>query len=98
TMPVKIGLRNAAAAVVILGTASVIPLIFASFRLLNNQWYSLGYYLAFALVLLLVVWMIFLFRKATAQHYAVMSRMLKIIMLLGVGSLLIYYKMQYGQG
>lgn len=87
TMPIKIGLKSSALFVQILSLLAIVPLLIASFKVHG----LLGIYVFFALALPLIVWVLYLPQKATTQHYHLMSRLLKIIMVLGIGSLLIYY-------
>lgn len=95
TMPIRIGLQRSSWWVIFLGVLAVVPLAVAAFRLFAGAWMALGIYIVLALVLPLVLLMIRLPRKATQQHYALMSRWLKIIMLAGIASLLLYYFLQY---
>lgn len=95
TMPIRIGLLQSSRWVIFLGILAVAPLMVAAFRLFAGAWMVLGIYIVLALVLPLVLLMIRLPRKATQQHYALMSRWLKIIMLAGIASLLLYYFLQY---
>ena len=74
-----------------LGALAVTPLIIGVFKLLNEQWYVLGIYTLLGLALPILLWMYQLPAKATTAHYHKESRGLKIIMVLGIGSLLIYY-------
>jgi 4-hydroxybenzoate polyprenyltransferase len=87
TMPIKLGLKSTSIFVQILSLLAIIPLLIASAKVQG----ILGLYTFFALALPLIIWVIYLPRKATTQHYYSMSRFLKAIMILGVGSLLIYY-------
>jgi 4-hydroxybenzoate polyprenyltransferase len=87
TMPIKMGLRPTSIFVQVLSLAAIIPLLIASFKVQG----ILGFYTFFALAIPLIIWVLYLPRKATTQHYSKMSRYLKLIMILGVGSLLIYY-------
>lgn len=92
TMPIKLGLKSTTLFVQLLSLLAIIPLIIASVKVQG----ALGAYTLFALTLPLIMWVLFLPRKATTKHYSLMSRLLKIIMVLGVGSLLIYYKQANG--
>jgi 4-hydroxybenzoate polyprenyltransferase len=87
TMPIKLGLRKTSFFVQLLSFAAIIPLLIASYRLEG----LLKYYTFFFLTIPLIIWTVFLPKKANTEHYFLMSRYLKIIMILGVGSLLIYY-------
>lgn len=87
TMPIKMGLRPTSIFVQILSLAAIIPLLIASYKVQG----MLGFYSFFVLAIPLIIWVLYLPKKATTQHYSKMSRYLKLIMILGVGSLLIYY-------
>lgn len=87
TMPIKMGLRRTSIFVQLLSLAAIVPLLIASFKVQG----ILGFYTFFALAIPLIIWVLYLPKKATTQHYSKMSRYLKLIMILGVGSLLIYY-------
>jgi 4-hydroxybenzoate polyprenyltransferase len=87
TMPIKLGLKSTGFFVQILALFAIMPLLVASVAIQG----ILGAYAFFVLTLPLILWTIYLPKKATTQHYHLMSRYLKWIMVLGVGSLLIYY-------
>lgn len=87
TMPIKWGLKSTASFVQLLSLFALIPLLIASFKVKG----LLGAYVFFILSIPLILWIVYLPTKATTQHYHLMSRYLKWIMVLGVGSLLIYY-------
>lgn len=95
TMPIKIGLQRSSYWVILLGVLAIVPLMIAAFRLFGGAWMVLGIYIVVALVVPLVLLLFKLPGKATQQHYALMSRWLKIIMLAGIASLLLYYFLQY---
>ena len=95
TMPIRIGLQRSSYWVIFLGILAIIPLMIAAFRLFGGAWMVLGIYIVVALVLPLVILLVRLPGKATQQHYGLMSRWLKIIMLAGIASLLLYYFLQY---
>ncbi|HXS36149.1 MAG TPA: geranylgeranylglycerol-phosphate geranylgeranyltransferase [Flavipsychrobacter sp.] len=91
TMPIKWGLKRSVQFIQALGLLVIIPLIIAGIKLCINRWWPLGIYSIAALVLPMAIWSYFLQRKNTTQHYHIASRWLKIIMVLGIGSLIIYY-------
>jgi 4-hydroxybenzoate polyprenyltransferase len=91
TMPVKKGLKYSANFTIMLGVLVVIPLAVAAYKTYTYRLLPFSGYLAM-LMLTIVSWSVFLHRRpATVQHYASASRGLKIIMLLGVLSLIIYH-------
>lgn len=95
TMPIKWGLLNAVRFTQVLGVLVVIPLVIASVRLWMANWKLLSLYTSLALVLPLLAWVFVLQRKATTAHYGNASKWLKIIMVSGIGSLIIYYFQTY---
>jgi 4-hydroxybenzoate polyprenyltransferase len=95
TMPIKIGLHRSTRFVQLLGMLAVFPLLVASIRLFRGSWAILGVYLLITVIVPLLLWMWQLPRKATSEHYGTSSRQLKLIMLSGIISLLLYYILQY---
>lgn len=91
TMPIKWGLLRSAHFSQLLGLLTVLPLIIGAVKLLSEQWYVLGIYTLLGLALPILIWMYNIPKKATTTHYNQQSRGLKIIMVLGVISLVIYY-------
>jgi 4-hydroxybenzoate polyprenyltransferase len=91
TMPIKIGLLKSARFTQLLGVLAIIPLIIGSIKLCSKEWRALGIYLVLAVVVPLAWWILTVNNKATTEHYARASRNLKLIMLTGIGSLIIYY-------
>ncbi|MCB9047074.1 MAG: geranylgeranylglycerol-phosphate geranylgeranyltransferase [Chitinophagales bacterium] len=96
TMPIKWGLLRSARFAQVLGLLTVIPLVIGAVKLLREQWYVLGIYTLLGLAMPVVVWMYYLPKHATTKHYGNESRYLKIIMVLGVISLVIYYFQTHG--
>lgn len=91
TMPIKWGLKKAAGFVIFLGITALIPLSFASIKLLLKKEWTLGFFTITGLIIPLCFWLLFLTRKASTSHYARASRYLKWIMVSGIFSLIIYY-------
>lgn len=91
TMPIKWGLLRSVRFTQLLGIFAVLPLIIAAVRLCLTGWLPLGIYTAVALVAPIIWWIFILPNGATAAHYNKASSRLKIIMVLGVGSLIIYF-------
>lgn len=87
TMPIKWGLLKTCRFVQFISTFAIIPLIIASIKIQS----LLGIYSLIFLALPLIGWTIYLPKKSTVKHYFQMSRSLKIIMILGIGLLIIYY-------
>ncbi len=91
TMPVKRGLKFATRFTLALTMLVVIPLVLASVVLYQKSYIFLAAYVLALLVAPLLAWALFLNKNVTSQHYAKASRWLKIIMLLGVFSLVVYH-------
>lgn len=91
TMPIKWGLLKSARFTQLIGALTVTPLIIGAVKLLKEQWYVLGIYTLAGLAIPIIIWMLYLPKEATTKHYHKESRRLKIIMVLGVVSLVIYY-------
>lgn len=91
TMPIKWGLLRSARFTQLIGLLAVTPLIIGAVKLLKEQWYVLGIYVLAGLALPIILWMYYLPKEATTKHYSKESRYLKIIMVLGIVSLIIYY-------
>lgn len=87
TMPIRIGLKRSGRFTQLLSLTAIIPLLIASVKVQG----LLGMYTFFALSLPLTIWVLMLNRNASTQHYHSMSRYLKVIMVLGIGSLVVYY-------
>lgn len=91
TMPIRWGLKRSTRFVQALGIVALLPLCIAACRLLLKNDYLLGLYTAIGLIIPIIIWIFSLQRKHTTEHYANASRWLKIIMISGIGSLIIYY-------
>ena len=91
TMPIKRGLDYATRFVMVLILLVITPLIFVSVILFRHNYVVPPLYICGALVLPLVIWSVFLGRKFTVHHYHNASSGLKIIMVIGICSLLIYH-------
>lgn len=91
TMPIKKGLKYATGFTILLAALAIIPLAFAAFILFSVQLTLLAYYVIILLIAPLIAWSVFITRGATEAHYNNASHLLKLIMILGVCSLLIYH-------
>lgn len=87
TMPIRLGLQKSGRFTQLISLAAIIPLLIASVKVQG----ALGLYTFFVLTLPLSIWVLLLNRRASTQHYQQMSRYLKGIMVLGIGSLVVYY-------
>lgn len=95
TMPIVIGLQKSTYYVLFFGVLALIPLIIAAVKLFSGRWSVLGLYIFAVLIMPLITWMIFLPRKATVAHYGKASKYIKMIMIAGIASLLLYFWLQY---
>ena len=91
TMPIKWGMLRSTRFVQALGIVVLIPLIGAAIKLYLAGWQPLSIYTTAALILPVSIWCVYLQRKATSQHYHRASTWIKIIMVLGIMSLIIYF-------
>ncbi len=91
TMPIRWGLSKAGSFTQVLSAFALFPLLIAGIRLIVEKEWALGIYTLLALVVPLIMWTIFLPKSQTTEHFGKASRYLKLIMVSGVGSLVIYY-------
>jgi 4-hydroxybenzoate polyprenyltransferase len=91
TMPIKWGLSGAARFSQALGVLTVIYMLTGGIRLMHSNKAMMGYYLLIIVTPSLLLWIITLNRKYTVEHYHNASRNLKIIMVLGIGSLIVNF-------
>ncbi len=91
TMPIKKGLSYATLFTVVLSALVILPLAVAAVALFLKGFLLLSAYVGIFLVLPLIAWSVYLFRGADEAHYNNASHLLKLIMILGVCSLLIYH-------
>lgn len=91
TMPIRKGLRYAARFTLVLGGITLSMLSLSALSLFRSHFYLLAAYIALMLAVPLTAWMVALPRRHNTGHYHTASRWLKLIMVAGVCSLLIYY-------
>jgi 4-hydroxybenzoate polyprenyltransferase len=91
TMPVKRGLEYATRFTMGISLLAIIPLLVAAITLFKHDHLLLSSYLLILLVVPLVIWSVFMSKGTTEQHYHKASTRLKLIMILGICSLLIYH-------
>ena len=91
TLPISRGLVYATRFTTVLALLVFAPLIFVSVLLFRHHYIIPPLYITGALILPLIIWSVFLSGKFTVQHYHNASRGLKIIMVTGICSLLIYH-------
>jgi 4-hydroxybenzoate polyprenyltransferase len=90
TMPIKMGLQFSRRFAQLLGIITIATLAILAWLLYTRYYKILGIYIAL-LFLTISWWCFFISRKNTVQHYSDASKWLKIIMVLGIGSLYIYH-------
>lgn len=91
TMPIKMGIGATVRFTQLLCGITIMVLAFLSWRLIAVQYFVLCAYTFLLLIIPLTIWGIFISRKNTTQHFHSASRYLKIIMTLGICSLIIYH-------
>ena len=91
TMPIKQGLAYATNFTMVLTLLVIAPLCFVSVLLFRHHYLLSPLYITCALILPLIIWSALLGTKFTVQHYHNSSKGLKIIMVIGICSLLIYH-------
>jgi 4-hydroxybenzoate polyprenyltransferase len=91
TMPIRRGLRYAARFTVALSTVTLSALTLSALMLIEHHYYLLALYIALMLAVPLIAWTVAFPRRHHTDHYRKASRWLKLIMVAGICSLLIYY-------
>jgi 4-hydroxybenzoate polyprenyltransferase len=91
TMPIKMGLQFSIRFTQGLGIITLSVLVALSLMLLRSEYYVLTAYVHLLVIAPLVAWCIFAGRKNTIAHYKKSSRYLKLIMISGIDSLIIYH-------
>ena len=90
TMPIQKGLDFSAKAVKGIGFIALLILGYFSIYFIKTGLIALGTYTLLFIILPLIAWCFYLSKKNTTLHYHSASKWLKIIMLLGISSLIIY--------
>ena len=88
TMPIKWGLQKSTAFIRVLGIICLVAVLLAV-----ACSYVVTHFLSIYLLLIfftIFCWLIFIGRKATKEHYHKASTYLKLIMVMGIGTLIIY--------
>lgn len=91
TMPLKKGLKFATQCCSVLAVLVIIPLVVASYLLVTHHDTGLPVYISGLLLIPLAIWTWQLGRGTTTGHYHRASTRLKLIMLLGIFSLVVYH-------
>ncbi len=89
TVPIKWGLQSAGRFAQVLGVITLMCLLSSGIRLLNSDHKIMGIYILAVVVPALAVWIYRLNRRYTKEHYHKSSSQLKVIMVLGLGSLVV---------
>lgn len=90
TMPIKIGLKKTIGFVRLLGCLGVLPLIWIGIKLLANDWFVLSAYIFIALAFPILYLLFYLNKDKSKQHFKKLSKVLKLLMLAGILTLVIY--------
>jgi len=91
TMPVKWGISRTLGFVRVLGGITLVYLLFCELELFSSGNKLLDLYILLLVVAPIVVWLIGLGKKLTTIHFHRSSTQLKLMMLSGVLSLIVYY-------
>lgn len=91
TMPIKMGLGFSVQFTQALGIIAILALAFACGYLFVHNLVVMGTYLTAIILAPLVWWCFYLAKKNTVAHYHDASKWLKVIMVAGISSLIVYY-------
>lgn len=91
TMPIKMGLQFSARFAQVLGAITVAILGVIAWYFITDKYLLLGIYTIAFIIVPLIWWCIYLSKENTIQHYHSASKWLKIIMLAGIASLIVYH-------
>ena len=91
TMPIRKGLQFSTRFVQVLGIVTTISLGFIAYYFFTAAYYVLSIYTVALTLLPIGIWCLYVARKTTRLHYHAASRWLKIIMISGICSLVIYH-------
>jgi 4-hydroxybenzoate polyprenyltransferase len=91
TLPIKLGLQRTARITQVLCIVTILALLCICYYTYAADYYLLAAYTGLFIVVPMTVWLFYLPRKNTIAHYNSASRWLKVIMLAGIGSLVIYH-------
>ena len=94
TMPIKKGIQFSRHFTTALSMFAIVPICVASCVLFTHNYLPMSLYVAF-LALSIILWTLFLQRGHSERHFSLASRYLKFIMLLGIGSFIVYYLQLY---
>lgn len=95
TMPIKIGMQKTIRFIRGLIVLTLIPVLIAVYYLLSHAWWVLGSYALLALTVPMVYLYTRIDKELSPAHFARYSKFLKILMLLGIFTLVLYYLIQH---
>ena len=91
TLPIVKGLNYSIGFVLLLVVFVLVPLLLGCVALLQHHHLVFALYVGLLLILPLVAWAAFFRSETSTPHFTASSRYLKVIMVLGIISLIIYY-------
>ncbi len=91
TMPIKRGLQYSANFTLALAAVVIISLVVVSLVMLRGHFWQLPLYFTLLLLIPLLIWCFRFSKRSGTNHYHTASSQLKIIMLSGICSLIIYH-------
>jgi 4-hydroxybenzoate polyprenyltransferase len=91
TMPIKMGLQYSVRFTQVLGLITLVVLLLIVSYLVRSAYNMLSLYMVLLVIMPMLVWCVFVARKTTTEHYHVASRWLKMIMVAGICSLIVYH-------
>ena len=91
TMPIKRGLKFSIGFIRVLSALVVLPLMAACYLLFLHEMRLMAAYVLCLLAFPVIGWALYLGNKFSTAHYHDASKKLKIIMVLGICSLIVYY-------
>lgn len=95
TMPIKLGLQKTVFFVRILLAITTVLLLLIAFLLIQKEWWAPSLYMIGTLAIPLGFIFFKIGKKSTSAHYAYHSKLLKIVMILGIATLVFFYLYQY---
>ena len=91
TMPIKKGLEFSQRFIQAIGVITIAVLCLIVYYFFSERYIVLGIYTTTFIVAPLIAWCIFLQRRNTTEHYHAASKWLKVIMVAGICSLIVYH-------
>jgi 4-hydroxybenzoate polyprenyltransferase len=91
TMPIKKGIKYSVGFTLTLSFCAIVILSIGACYLFSERHLLLAIYLLFLVIAPLILWCVFLFRSVSVEQFHKASTMLKLIMIPGAFSLVVYY-------